>query len=108
MTDIATLTDAILAGRYRALGQAISLVERDDPNADRLLADIYPSTGHARIIGVTGSPGSGESTPVASLTRHYRRPGKRVGIIAREPTSPLTGGASPRGRIRMSEPFTHP
>ena len=106
MTDIATLTDAILAGRYRALGQAISLVERDDPNADRLLADIYPSTGHARIIGVTGSPGSGKSTLVASLTRHYRRLEKRVGIIAVDPTSPFTGGAILGDRIRMADLYT--
>jgi LAO/AO transport system kinase len=106
MTDIASLTDAILAGRYRALGQAISLVERDDPNADRLLADIYPSTGRARIIGVTGSPGSGKSTLVASLTRHYRRLEKRVGIIAVDPTSPFTGGAILGDRIRMADLYT--
>ncbi len=106
MTDIAALTNAILTGRYRALGQAISLVERDDPNADRLLADIYPSTGHARIIGVTGSPGSGKSTLVASLTRHYRRLEKRVGIIAVDPTSPFTGGAILGDRIRMADLYT--
>src|SRR5260221_6001805 len=97
MTDIAALTNAILTGRYRALGQAISLVERDDPNADRLLADIYPSTGHARIIGVTGSPGSGKSTLVASLTRHYRRVGKRGGDIPAGPAPPLPAAAGPRG-----------
>src|SRR5260221_4766385 len=106
MTDIAALTNAILTRRYRALGQAISLVERDDPNADRLLADIYPSTGHARIIGVTGSPGSGKSTLVASLTRHYRRLEKRVGIIAVDPTSPFTGGAILGDRIRMADLYT--
>ena len=106
MTDIAALTDAILTGRYRALGQAISLVERDDPSADRLLADIYPSTGRARIIGVTGSPGSGKSTLVASLTRHYRRLEKRVGIIAVDPTSPFTGGAILGDRIRMADLYT--
>src|SRR5947199_78891 len=57
MTDLAT---DVLAGRYRALGQAISLVEREDPAAERLLAEIYPATGRARIVGVTGSPGSGQ------------------------------------------------
>ena len=106
MTDISTLTDAILSGRYRALGQAISLVERDDPRADRLLAEIYPSTGGARIIGVTGSPGAGKSTLVASLTRHYRRLDKRVGIIAVDPTSPFTGGAILGDRIRMADLYT--
>jgi LAO/AO transport system kinase len=108
MTDIATLIDAILAGRYRALGQAISLVERDDPRADRLLAEIYPSTGRARIVGVTGSPGSGKSTLVASMTRHYRRQDKRVGIIAVDPTSPFTGGAILGDRIRMADLYTDP
>ena len=106
MTDIAALTNAILTGRYRALGQAISLVERDDPRADRLLAEIYPSTGRARIIGVTGSPGAGKSTLVASLTRHYRQMNKRVGIIAVDPTSPFTGGAILGDRIRMTDLYT--
>jgi len=106
MTDIAILRDAILAGRYRALGQAISLVERDDPGADRLLAGIYSSTGRARIIGITGSPGAGKSTLVASLAKHYRRQEKRVGIIAVDPTSPFTGGAILGDRIRMADLYT--
>lgn len=106
MSTIASLTDAILTGRYRALGQAISLVERDDPQADRLLAEIYPSTGRARIVGITGSPGAGKSTLVASLTRHYRRQSKRVGIIAVDPTSPFTGGAILGDRIRMADLYT--
>jgi LAO/AO transport system kinase len=106
MIELATLTDAILAGRYRALGQAISLVERDDPGADRLLAAIYSSTGRARIIGITGSPGAGKSTLVASLAKHYRRQEKRVGIIAVDPTSPFTGGAILGDRIRMADLYT--
>ncbi|HEX9162481.1 MAG TPA: AAA family ATPase, partial [Thermoanaerobaculia bacterium] len=87
MNDLAA---DILAGRYRALAQAISLVERDDPESERLLAAIYSSTGRARIVGVTGSPGSGKSTLVAALAKHYRVQGKRVGIIAVDPTSPFT------------------
>src|SRR5437762_8434721 len=101
-----SLTDSILAGRYRALGKAISMVERDDPDADRLVAEIYPSTGGARIIGVTGSPGAGKSTLVASLAKHYRRQEKRVGIIAVDPTSPFTGGAILGDRIRMTDLYT--
>src|SRR5438874_4254001 len=106
MTDASTLADAILAGRYRALGRAISMVERDDPEAERLLADIYPSTGRARIIGITGSPGAGKSTLVASMTKHYRKQGKKVGIIAVDPTSPFTGGAILGDRIRMADLYT--
>lgn len=106
MSDIDDLTSAILAGKYRALGKAISLVERDDPVAQRLLADLYAATGRARIIGVTGSPGSGKSTLVAAMAKHYRGQSKRVGIVAVDPTSPFTGGAILGDRIRMAELYT--
>jgi LAO/AO transport system kinase len=101
-----TLADSILSGKYRALAQAVSLVERDDPDSARLLAEIYAQTGRARIIGVTGSPGAGKSTLVASLAKHYRRQNKRVGIIAVDPTSPFTGGAILGDRIRMTDLYT--
>src|SRR5206468_2996909 len=97
MTDLAT---DVLAGRYRALGQAISLAEREAPDAERLLAEIYPATGRARIVGITGSPGSGKSTLVGALAKHYRRQQKRVGIVAVDPTSPFSGGAILGDRIR--------
>ncbi|MBK5260873.1 MAG: methylmalonyl Co-A mutase-associated GTPase MeaB [Thermoanaerobaculia bacterium] len=106
MTDLGALADGILAGRYRALAKAITLVEQDDAGIDRLLAEIYPSTGRARIIGVTGSPGAGKSTLVAGMARFYREKGKRVGIIAVDPTSPFTGGAILGDRIRMAELHT--
>jgi LAO/AO transport system kinase len=101
-----TLARALTSGRYRALAQAVSLVERDDRLAETLLAEIYPSTGRARIIGITGSPGAGKSTLVASLTKHYRRQDKKVGIIAVDPTSPFTGGAILGDRIRMADLYT--
>jgi LAO/AO transport system kinase len=104
MTD--SLAADVLAGRYRALGKAISLVERDEPAAETLLAEIYPATGRARIIGITGSPGAGKSTLVASMAKHYRAQGKRVGIVAVDPTSPFTGGAILGDRIRMAELYT--
>ena len=106
MSDLASLTSGILSGRFRALGRAITMIERDDPDADRLLAEIYPSTGRARIIGITGSPGSGKSTLVASMAKHYRGQKKRVGIIAVDPTSPFTGGAILGDRIRMTDLYT--
>jgi len=101
-----SLSAGVLAGRYRALAKAISLVERDDPEAERMLAELYPSTGRARIIGVTGSPGAGKSTLVASMAKLYRAQGKRVGIVAVDPTSPFTGGAILGDRIRMSDLYT--
>src|SRR4051794_495497 len=101
-----SLSDDIVSGKYRALAKAVSLVERDDPDSGRLLADIYAQTGSARIIGVTGSPGAGKSTLVAAMAKHYRAMGKRIGIIAVDPTSPFTGGAILGDRIRMAELYT--
>jgi len=106
MATTEQLTQGVLTGNYRALAQAVSLVEREDPKAERLLAEVYPSTGRARVVGITGSPGAGKSTLVAALAKHYRAAGKRVGIIAVDPTSPFTGGAILGDRIRMAELYT--
>jgi len=103
MSDLAA---DVVSGKYRALGRAISLAEREAPEAERLLAEIYPATGRARIVGVTGSPGSGKSTLVGALAKHYRRQQKRVGIVAVDPTSPFSGGAILGDRIRMAELYT--
>ena len=106
MTDLDALTAGIRGGQYRALAKAISLIERDDAQSERLLAEIYPLTGKARVLGITGSPGSGKSTLVAAMARHARKEGKRVGIIAVDPTSPFTGGAILGDRIRMTDLYT--
>jgi LAO/AO transport system kinase len=106
MNDIAALIEGVLAGQPRALGQAVTLVESHDPRASRLLAEVYPATGRARIIGITGSPGAGKSTLVAAIAKHYRTQGKRIGIVAVDPTSPFTGGAILGDRIRMAELYT--
>ncbi len=103
MSDLAA---DVVSGKYRALGRAISLAEREAPEAERLLAEIYPATGRARIVGVTGSPGSGKSTLVGALAKHYRKQQKRVGIVAVDPTSPFSGGAILGDRIRMAELYT--
>src|ERR1019366_1082886 len=105
-TTTDSLAAALTSGKYRALAQAVSLVERDDGRAERLLADIYPATGRARIIGITGSPGAGKSTLLNALTKHYRKQEKKVGIIAVDPTSPFTGGAILGDRIRMADLYT--
>jgi LAO/AO transport system kinase len=106
MGELDALAAGIKAGQYRALAKAISLVERDDPKSERLLAEIYPLTGKARILGITGSPGAGKSTLVAAIARYVRSQEMRVGIVAVDPTSPLTGGAILGDRIRMADLYT--
>jgi len=106
--NLDAIKNGILAGKNRPLAQAISLVESHDERAAALLAELYPQTGHARILGITGSPGAGKSTLVAAMARHYRAQGKRIGIIAVDPTSPFTGGAILGDRIRMADLYTDP
>jgi LAO/AO transport system kinase len=95
------LLDGLLAGRRRAIAQAITLVETGGPTARDLLRAIYPQTGQAHIVGVTGAPGAGKSTLVSALVRLLRQRGERVGIIAVDPSSPFSGGAVLGDRIRM-------
>ncbi len=96
------------AGDPRALARAISTVENRAPGWSGLLKALFPHSGHARILGLTGPPGAGKSTLVDQLARYYRKQNKTVGIIAVDPTSPYTGGAILGDRIRMQDHFSDP
>ncbi|MEX2355895.1 MAG: methylmalonyl Co-A mutase-associated GTPase MeaB [Thermaerobacterales bacterium] len=95
------LARRLLDGDRRALARAITYIENRDPRARDVLRGIYPSTGKARIIGLTGAPGVGKSTMVAALGRAFRDLNLRVGIVAVDPTSPFSGGALLGDRVRM-------
>jgi len=97
-----------LAGDKRAIARLISLVENNGEEAREALRALYPHTGGAHIIGVTGAPGTGKSTLVNELAKEYRRRGLRVGIVAVDPTSPFTGGALLGDRIRMRDLYNDP
>ena len=92
----------------RALARAISLVEDGDPLAYPLVRELYPETGHAAVIGVTGPPGVGKSSLIAALVSHVREQGKSVGVVSVDPSSPFSRGALLGDRIRLSDHFLDP
>ena len=94
------------SGDARALARAISVVENHAPGWIELLKDLFPHTGRALTLGLTGSPGAGKSTLVDQLAKLYRKDDQKVGIIAVDPTSPYTGGAILGDRIRMQDHFS--
>ena len=96
------------SGNARALARAISTVENRGPGWSHLLKSLFPHSGKARVIGITGAPGAGKSTLVDQLARLYRKRDRSVGIIAVDPTSPYTGGAILGDRIRMQDHFADP
>jgi LAO/AO transport system kinase len=98
--------DSLRAGDSRALARAISSVENRAAERSELLKTLFPYSGRARVIGLTGAPGAGKSTLVDQLARIYRKQNKTVGIIAVDPTSPYSGGAILGDRIRMQEHFS--
>lgn len=91
----------IRAGDTRAISRAVSAIEDRAPEAEQILRELFPHTGRAYRIGITGAPGTGKSTLVDRLASHYRSEKKTVGIIAVDPSSPFTGGAILGDRIRM-------
>jgi LAO/AO transport system kinase len=95
------LAEQVLAGDVRAISRAITLIENHAPEAESILRDVFPRTGNAYRLGVTGAPGTGKSSLVDRLAAHFRAARETVGIIAVDPSSPYTGGAILGDRIRM-------
>jgi LAO/AO transport system kinase len=102
-TPMSDLVTQLLAGSRRALARVLTQVENATPESQDTLAALFPHTGHAWIIGVTGAPGTGKSSLVNALAKAYRAQSKTVGIVAVDPTSPFSGGAILGDRIRMME-----
>ena len=106
--DIQPWIAQLCSGDVRALARAISTVENRSPGWSELLKALFPHSGKARVLGLTGPPGAGKSTLVNQLARFYRKENHTVGIIAVDPTSPYTGGAILGDRIRMQDHFSDP
>ena len=102
------LTEGVRAGDHRALARAISLVENGDPLAYPLVRELYPETGRAAVIGVTGPPGVGKSSLIAALIEHVRELERTVGVVSVDPSSPFSKGALLGDRIRLADHFTDP
>jgi LAO/AO transport system kinase len=103
-----TLAAGVRAGDRRALARAITLVENGDPLAYEVVADVYPETGHAHSVGLTGPPGVGKSSLISALIRLARSRGESVGVISVDPSSPFTQGALLGDRIRLTDHFLDP
>jgi len=108
MENAASLLQPLLDGSPRALARAITWMENGHPEARELMARVWPHLGRAVVMGLTGSPGSGKSTLTDQLARTLRSQGKKVGILAVDPTSPFSGGAILGDRIRMQRIATDP
>lgn len=102
------LVERLLSGDKRALARVISKIEREDPEAAEIVAEIYPRTGNALTVGFTGPPGVGKSSIIAKLIKLYRDEDKRVGVVSVDPSSPFSKGAILGDRIRLSDHFLDP
>ncbi|GGU71079.1 transporter [Streptomyces litmocidini] len=108
MVDVPALVAQAREGRPRAVARLISLVEGASPQLREVMAALAPLTGGAYVVGLTGSPGVGKSTSTSALVSAYRRAGRRVGVLAVDPSSPFSGGALLGDRVRMSEHASDP
>ena len=102
LSDLKALIVRMRAGERRAISRAVTELERLSPAAPRLLEAMQPHLGHTLVIGFTGPPGAGKSTLINAYTQHLRAEGKSIGIIAVDPSSPISGGAILGDRIRMT------
>jgi LAO/AO transport system kinase len=103
VADAPALLTAAVGGDRRALARLLTGIENGDPAVRALLPQVFAATRGAHLVGITGPPGAGKSTLVTALAREYRKRGRRVGIVAVDPSSPYTGGAIMGDRIRMME-----
>jgi LAO/AO transport system kinase len=106
VADVSELVEGVRGGDTRALARACRLIDERDPRTPELLKRVFAHDASAYVIGVTGTPGAGKSTLVDGLIRLYRQQGKRVAVLAIDPTSPYSGGAILGDRIRMQQHFT--
>lgn len=107
-TEQRSLAQRLLDGDKRALARAITLVENDDPRGWELVREVYPHTGKAAIVGLTGAPGAGKSTLIGALTKLRREQGHEVAVLSIDPSSPFTKGALLGDRIRLTDHFLDP
>ena len=101
--NVPELVEQAREGSARAVARLISLVEDASPALREVMALLAPHAGHARVVGLTGSPGVGKSTTTTALVRAYRERGLRVGVLAVDPSSPFSGGALLGDRVRMQD-----
>lgn len=103
MSHVEQLIEGVLKGDRRSIAKTISLIENNMPEAQKAISTLYPHTGKAHIIGVTGPLGSGKSTLIEKIAKELRKRNKTVGIVAVDPTSPFSGGAFLGDRVRMQD-----